>query len=95
MGKVIKSDIVDQVHRQTEVYPKETVKKIVEETIKAISTSIIAGDSVKIRNFGSFNIKRTPNRVGWDFINSKEIIIPARNTVKFVPSKRLRDGMNP
>ena len=68
-----KKSLINQVAQQLEQEPR-VVENIIEATLEEIYESLKRGESVSLRNFGTFYVR--PERKSWVF--------------KFNPSQRLR-----
>lgn len=67
------------------------VLAVVQKTIETISETLRNGDSITLRNFGSFEVKRVKQKVGRNPKNpEKDVVIPARSVVKFKVGKELK-----
>ena len=53
----------------------------------AVKNSMIKGDNVYLRGFGSFVIKRRAEKTGRNISKNTTIIIPAHNIPAFKPAK--------
>jgi len=63
------------------------------ENLFAIISAVLKnGDAVAITGFGSFKLVQRKERKGRNPRTGKEIMIPAQKTVKFTPSKALKES---
>ena len=62
--------------------------------IEIIKATLETGESLKITNFGTFEVKQKHERVGRNPQTGESIIITPRQVVTFKPSKLLRQGIN-
>ncbi len=60
--------------------------KMLESVLDVVTTTLAAGDSVKISGFGSFNIREKNERVGRNPRTGVEARISARNVISFKAS---------
>jgi DNA-binding protein HU-beta len=81
-----KSDIVDRITRQSGLKKKE-VLYIVDNFIEKIKESVMKGDRVEIRGFGSFYKSEKKARTLFSPIAGKDIAVPAKTALAFRPSK--------
>ncbi len=63
---------------------------LVERILEKISEALIAGEDVKISNFGSFKLRDKPERMGRNPKTNVPATISARRVVTFRPSKKLK-----
>lgn len=88
-----KAELVAVVAEKSDL-SKADVEAIVEEVLQMIEQKIIAGEEVKLSNFGVFYKKERLARKGTNPSNGDPIVIPANNTVGFRPSKMLKEKLN-
>jgi len=81
-----KAEIVADIANKTGV-EKITVQKTVEAFMDAIKDSMVSGENVYLRGFGSFTIKRRAEKTGRNISKNTTIIIPAHNIPSFKPAK--------
>jgi nucleoid DNA-binding protein len=82
---------------------QQDVFDVVQKTLDYITDALSAGQNVELRNFGVFEVRLTKSRVGRNPNKpEKDVVIPARATVKFKAGKIMRqrvlmrtDGMKP
>ena len=66
----------------------EMIQTLIEETTE----SLAQGDSVVMRNFGTFEVREMKAKIGRNPKNpGKDVPIPARAAVKFKPGKELKE----
>lgn len=81
-----KAEIVVQVSRQSGI-EKAVVQTVVETFMENVKESMIAGDDVFLRGFGSFIIKRRAEKTARNISKNTTIKIPAHNIPAFKPAK--------
>ena len=81
-----KADIVNEVAKATGV-EKVTVQAVVEATMDSIKDSIIKGNPVYLRGFGSFIIKHRAQKAARNITKQTTMAIPEHNVPAFKPSK--------
>lgn len=81
-----KADIVNEVAKATGV-EKVTVQAVVEATMDSIKDSIIKGNPVYLRGFGSFIIKHRAQKAARNITKQTTMTIPEHNVPAFKPSK--------
>jgi len=85
-----KAEIVDRIAKQTGI-EKNTVIAVVETFMESVKNSMIAGEEVFLRGFGSFIIKRKAQKTGRNISSNTTVIIPAHLVPAFKPAKTFRD----
>lgn len=59
-----------------------------------IVQSLVDGERLELRNFGVFEVAIWPARKVTDPVTQQTVMIPARRTARFRPSKNLRARLN-
>jgi DNA-binding protein HU-beta/integration host factor subunit alpha len=71
---------------------QQEVLEVVQTLIDEITESLAQGDTVVMRNFGTFQVRETKAKIGRNPKKpGKDVIIPARAAVKFKPGKELKE----
>jgi integration host factor subunit alpha len=70
-------------------------KDIVEMAIEEICTALAQGETVKLRGFGTFNVRAKAARVGRNPRSGRPYPIDARRVLTFRPSPGLISALNP
>ena len=81
-----KADIVKEIAASTGI-EKQVVLQVVEGLIETIKTSMINGDEVFLRGFGSFIIKHRAEKAARNITKNTTMVIPAHNIPAFKPAK--------
>ncbi|WP_288612518.1 HU family DNA-binding protein [uncultured Bacteroides sp.] len=81
-----KADIVAAIAKQTGV-EKTVVSSVVEAFMESVKGSMIAGEDVFLRGFGSFIIKQRAEKTARNISKNTTIVIPAHNVPAFKPAK--------
>lgn len=81
-----KAEIVNEVAKSTGI-EKVTVQTVVEATMESIKSSIIKGNPVYLRGFGSFIIKHRAQKAARNITKQTTLTIPAHDIPAFKPSK--------
>ncbi|MBO7397222.1 MAG: integration host factor subunit beta [Bacteroidales bacterium] len=81
-----KAEIVNEVAKTTGI-EKVQVLAVVEEFTKVVKDSLIAGNPVYLRGFGSFIIKHRAQKAARNITRKTTMTIPAHNIPAFKPAK--------
>lgn len=81
-----KADIVKDIAASTGI-EKQVVLQVVEGVMETIKTSMINGDDVFLRGFGSFIIKHRAEKAARNITKNTTMVIPAHNIPAFKPAK--------
>ena len=78
-----KAEIVNEVAKSTGI-EKVQVQSVIEEFTKVVKDSIIAGQPVYLRGFGSFIIKHRAEKAARNITKKQTMTIPAHNIPAFL-----------
>ena len=81
-----KAEIVAEIAAKTGI-EKQVVMQVVEGMMETIKTSMINGEEVFLRGFGSFIIKHRAEKTARNISKNTTMIIPAHNIPAFKPAK--------
>ncbi|HXO19747.1 MAG TPA: HU family DNA-binding protein [Thermoanaerobaculia bacterium] len=90
-----KADLVDVVYERHGGLTKYEAAEIVEAILFTVKSSLSHGRTVRIKNFGTFEVTRRPGRIGVNPTNGEKIFIPPHKGLSFRPARRLRDVVTP
>lgn len=83
-----KADIVARIAQQTGV-EKAVAMTVVEAFMETVKDSVVAGNEVFLRGFGSFIIKKRAKKVARNISKNTTIVIPAHSVPAFKPAKNV------
>jgi len=81
-----KADIVNEIAKKTGI-EKGTVQRTVEEFMDSVKDSMVDGNNVYLRGFGSFIVKKRAKKTARNISKNTTIIIPEHFIPAFKPSK--------
>lgn len=81
-----KADIVNEISKRTGV-DKVTVLSSVEAFMDVVKESLVKGENVYLRGFGSFIVKKRAQKTARNISKNTTIIIPEHNIPSFKPAK--------
>lgn len=81
-----KADIVNEISRTTGIDRLE-VLKAVESFMEEVKKSLVKGENVYLRGFGSFILKKRAEKTARNISKNTTIIIPEHNIPAFKPAK--------
>jgi integration host factor subunit alpha len=90
-----KADLVDAVYERHGGLTKDEAAEIVDTILKTVKTSLRRGRTVRIKNFGTFEVTARPGRVGVNPVSGEKIFIRPHKGLSFRPARRLMDVMVP
>lgn len=90
-----KAEIVSDIYQKTGI-EKIVIQTTVEEFMETVKDTMIKGENVYLRGFGSFIIRKRAEKTGRNISKNTTIIIPAHNIPAFKPAKtfmtEVKDG---
>ena len=81
-----KADIISEISTKTGI-EKVDVQETVEAFFKVIKNSMIGGENVYVRGFGSFVVKKIAQKTARNISKNTAIIIPEHFVPSFKPAK--------
>lgn len=87
-----KAEIVNNISDKLGL-EKNDVQAMVEAFMVEIKDSLMEGENVYLRGFGSFIIKRRAEKTGRNISKNTTIKIPAHNIPSFKPAKVFLEGV--
>ena len=93
-GKTLtRADLAEAVVQKVGL-PRNEFQDLVELILQEISTSLAAGETVKLSSFGSFGIRQKGQRVGRNPKTGQEVPITPRRVLVFRPSNIMKQRIN-
>ena len=87
-----KADIVARIAQQTGA-EKAVAMTVVEAFMETVKDSVVAGNEVFLRGFGSFIIKKRAKKVARNISKNTTIVIPAHSVPAFKPAKTFLEAV--
>ena len=81
-----KAELIDKISDKTCI-PKVDVMVTLETMFTEIKKSIVVGENIYIRGFGSFVAKKRARKIGQNIQNNTAVIIPEHFIPAFKPAK--------
>jgi len=81
-----KAEIVAEIANKTGI-EKVAVQATVEALMATVKNSLVKGENVYLRGFGSFIIRKRAQKTGRNISKNTTIIIPAHSIPAFKPAK--------
>ncbi|MCF6303471.1 MAG: HU family DNA-binding protein [Devosiaceae bacterium] len=88
-----KNDLASVVAERADISKAEATAAV-DAVIDAVTSTLKAGDEVRLVGFGTFSVSRRKATKGLNPATGAEIDIPASNQAKFKPGKGLKDTIN-
>ncbi len=88
-----KLELVKSIALQTG-YDRNSIQNIVEAAIHNLKKTMLMGDAMYVRGFGTLSVKRRAAHKGRDITNNVTVQVPERNVVVFKPSRDFMNQLN-
>ena len=85
-----KADLIDAVYRRHGALTKAEAAEVVDAIFLTMKSSLQDGRSVRIRNFGAFEVTERSGRTGVNPASGEKMFIPAHTGLTFRPSRNLK-----
>ncbi len=89
-----KSDLLKKLHGKLKAFDEGDVEQSVNTILRLISDSLINGDRVEVRNFGSFSVRLREQRVSRNPKTGTSVLVEAKHYPYFRASKFLKESVN-
>jgi len=89
-----KADLIDAVYRRHGGLTKSEAADIVDAIFSTMKSSLGDGRSVRIRNFGVFEVTERSGRTGVNPTSGKKMFIPPHTGLAFRPSRNLKAAVD-
>ncbi len=81
-----KAEIINKIAKETGL-DKMTVRLVVESFIGNVKDSMISGENVYLRGFGTFRVKKKAAKIARNISKNEAITIPEHYAPAFKPAK--------
>ena len=92
---MIRSDLIQRLVEKHPNLPPTGVESAVKIMLDHLRETLVDGDRIEVRGFGSFSIRTHDSKQGRNPKTGESVFVPARRSVHFKPGKELRDRVNP
>lgn len=89
-----RSDLVEELAARFSQLTHRDADYAVKTILDALSDTLVRGNRVEIRGFGSFSINRRPPRMGRNPRSGESVAIPEKRVPHFKPGKALREAVD-
>ncbi len=81
-----KNEVIHKIQLETGIAKKD-VALVVESFLLTVKNTIMQGEDIYIRGFGSFEKKKIPPKIARNFKDNTAIVLASRYVPSFKPSK--------
>ena len=90
---MIKVDIINEVSKAADI-TKVKAEVAVEAVLEAMKDSLMKGERIELRGFGSFRLRKRQSRKGRNPKTGDKVDVPPKQVPYFKPGKELKDLIN-
>ncbi len=91
---IVKSEIIKQLKKSYPNFELKTLTLIVETIIKEMKDSIIRGERVEIRKWGTLNTRIQKSSIRRNPKTGQKVSVPAKKVIRWRMSKELSKKLN-
>tara|TARA_B100000214_G_scaffold338975_1_gene284483 strand:- start:183 stop:461 length:279 start_codon:yes stop_codon:yes gene_type:complete len=89
-----KSDLVKKLNNKLDTFEEDDVEQSVNTILGLITNTLINGDRVEVRNFGTFSIRSREQRISRNPKTGTSVLVEAKHHPYFRASKLLKESLN-
>lgn len=87
----LREDIIEELHKRGWTYKSSGA--FLDDVLSVLMQMIADGHDVMLHGFGKFEIRKGVDQTITPYFLGKEIIVSAKNRVKFTPGKHLKNAV--
>lgn len=91
---MIKSELIEQIASQMMHLSEKSVTNAINHMLDLMSESLIKGQRIEIRGFGSFTLHHRPSRNAHNPKTGAKVVTTEKYIPHFKPGKELRERVN-
>lgn len=91
---VTKSELIDTLSQKLQHLAYRDVELAVKCLLEMMTNSLVEGDRIEIRGFGSFCVRYREPRTGRNPRTGDPVPLPGKHVPHFKPGKELRERVN-
>ncbi|ACB28296.1 HU family DNA-binding protein [Methylobacterium radiotolerans] len=88
---MIRSELVARIAAKNPHLYARDVEAIVATILKTMTTALVRGDRIELREFGTFTVRHHRARIARNPRSQAVVTVPAKGRVAFKPSKAMRE----
>ena len=89
-----RSDLVEELAARFSQLTHRDAELATKTLLDAMADTLVRGNRIEIRGFGSFSINRRPPRMGRNPRSGESVAIPEKRVTHFKPGKALRESVD-
>jgi integration host factor subunit beta len=89
-----KSVLIEKLKLKTDLFTDEDLENSIKLILNLLSDTLVKGDRVEIRNFGTFSTRKREKRLSRNPKSGTSVLVESKNHPYFRASKILRESLN-
>ena len=89
-----RSDLIEELAERFHQLTQRDAEQAVKTILEAVEDSLVRGQRIEIRGFGSFTITHRHPRLGRNPRSGEAVQVPAKRVTHFKPGKALREAVD-
>jgi integration host factor subunit beta len=89
-----KSALLDRLKKRADSIVEEDLDNSVNLILEYISHTLLHGDRIEVRNFGTFSIRKRGKRISRNPKTGTSVLVEAKHHPYFRASKKLKESLN-
>ena len=94
INRMTRSDLVEELAARFSQLTHRDAELATKTLLDAMADTLVRGNRIEIRGFGSFSINRRPPRMGRNPRSGESVAIPEKRVTHFKPGKALRESVD-
>ena len=94
INRMTRSDLVEELAARFGQLTHRDAELAVKTLLDAMGDTLVRGNRIEIRGFGSFSINRRSPRMGRNPRSGESVAIPEKKVPHFKPGKALREAVD-
>ncbi len=91
MDTTTRSELIDRLYNRHHNLRLKDIDAAVKTMLEHMTETLITGERIEIRGFGSFSLRLRPARMGRNPMSGEPVSLPERYSPHFKPGKELRE----
>lgn len=88
-----KTDLINAIFTKAGLNTKAKAEETLDAFIKCLEDALVSDKEIRINDFGTFKVIERAAREGRNPRTGEKINIPASKSIKFTPSKNLKEAL--
>jgi integration host factor subunit beta len=91
---MVKSELIMRIVGKFQQLPENVVELGINQILECMSDTLIKGNRIEVRGFGSFSLHHRPSRNAHNPRTGEKVVTMPKYAPHFKPGKQIRDRIN-